>query len=60
MKEIDKLNAGLEYCYDDEEVDAIKQNAIKNCRIYNSIDDADRQKQYDFLGEMLGSGGEDV
>ncbi len=60
MKEIDKLNAGLEYCYDDEEVDAIKQNAIKNCRIYNSIDDADRQKQYDFLGEMLGSVGEDV
>lgn len=60
MKEIDKLKAGLEYCYDDEEVDAIKQNAIKNCSIYNSIDDGDRQKQYDFLCEMLGSVGDNV
>ena len=60
MKEIDKLRAGLEYCYDDEEVDAIKQNAIKNCAIYNSIDDSDHQKQYDFLKEMLGSVGEGV
>lgn len=60
MKEIEKLKAGLEYCYDDEEVDAIKQNAIKNCRIYNSIDDGDRQKQYDFLCEMLGCVGENV
>ena len=60
MREIDKLKAGLEYCYDDEEVDAIKQNAIKNCSIYNSIDDGDRQKQYDFLCEMLGSVGDNV
>ena len=60
MREIDKLKAGLEYCYDDEEVDAIKQNAIKNCRIYNSIDDGDRQKQYDFLCKMLGSVGDGV
>lgn len=60
MREIEKLKAGLEYCYDDEEVDAIKQNAIKNCRIYNEIDDADRQKQYDFLCKMLGSVGENV
>ena len=60
MKEIEKLKAGLEYCYDDEEVDAVKQNAIKNRAIYNAIDDADRQKQYDFLSEMLGSVGEGV
>lgn len=60
MKEIEKLKAGMEYCYDDEEVDAIKQNAIKNCRIYNSIDDEDMQRQYDFLCEMLGSVGDNV
>lgn len=53
MREIDKLNAGLEYCYDDEEVDAVKQNAIKNCEIFNSIDDADRQKQHDFYAKCL-------
>ena len=38
MKEIDKMKAGLEYCYDDIEIDAIKQNAIEKCSIYNSID----------------------
>lgn len=54
MREIEKLKAGLEYCYDDEEVDALKQNAIKNCRIYNSIDDEDRQKQYDFCVKCSG------
>lgn len=58
MKEIKKLNAGLEYCYDDEEIDAIKQNAIRNCKIYNNIDDSNRQKQYDFLSEILESVGE--
>ena len=60
MKEIEKLKAGFEYCYEDAEIDAIKQNAIKNCRIYNSIDDDDKQKQYDFLCEILGSIGENV
>lgn len=60
MKEIDKLKAGLEFCYDDEEVDALKQNAIKNCSIYNSIDSEDTQRQYEFLSEMLGDIGEGV
>ena len=60
MKEIDKLKAGLEYCYDDEEVDAIKQNAKKNSALYNSINDADREKQYEVLSEILGSVGENV
>ena len=60
MKEIEKLKVGFEYCYEDAEIDVIRQNAIKNCRIYNSIDDDDKQKQYDFLCEMLGSIGENV
>lgn len=60
MKEIDKLKAGLEYCYDDAEVDAVKQNAIKKCSIYNSIDSDDKKRQYEFLCEMLGSVGENV
>lgn len=60
MKEIDKLKAGLEYCYDDEEVDSIKQNAIRKCGIYNSIDSDNRKRQYEFLCEMLGSVGENV
>ena len=44
MKEIDKLKAGLEYCYSDEEVYALKENAIRNCETYNSSDGTDRQK----------------
>ena len=60
MKEIEKLKAGLEFCYDNEEVDALKQNAIKNCKIYNSIDAEDKPRQYEFLCEMLGSVGENV
>ena len=60
MKEIDKLKAGLEYCYSDEEVHSLKENAIRNCEIYNSIDGNDSQKQHDFLKEMLGSVGENI
>ena len=60
MKEIEKLRAGLEYCFDDEEVANLKINAIKNCRIYNNINETDMQAKYDFLKEMLGSVGENV
>ena len=55
MKEIEKMKAGLEYCYDDEEVTALKLKAVQNCKIYNSIDDEDLNAQYAFLKEMLGS-----
>ncbi|WP_299523563.1 sugar O-acetyltransferase [uncultured Methanobrevibacter sp.] len=60
QSELEKLKAGLDYCYDDPEVEALKNNAIINCRKYNSIDDLDKQKQYKFLKFMLGSVGEDV
>ena len=60
MKEIEKLKAGLEYCFDDEEVAALKGNAIIKCEIYNNMDVTDRQAKRDFLKEMLGSVGENV
>ena len=41
MTEIEKLEAGLEYCYDDAEVSARKENAIIQCRKYNATDDTD-------------------
>ena len=28
MTELEKLRAGLEYCYDDKDVDALKEQAI--------------------------------
>ncbi|MBQ8952407.1 MAG: sugar O-acetyltransferase, partial [Eubacterium sp.] len=60
MTEIEKLEAGLEYCYDDSEVEARKENAIIQCKEYNAIDDTDYDAQYAKLKEMLGSVGEKV
>lgn len=60
MTEIEKLEAGLEYCYDDEEVCERKENAIIQCKKYNMIDDTDYDAQYAQLKEMLGSVGEKV
>lgn len=43
MTELEKLEAGLEYCYDDAEVSARKENAIIQCRKYNAIDDTESE-----------------
>lgn len=60
MTEIEKLEAGLEYCYDDPEVEKRKEEAIIQCKEYNAIDDTDYDAQYSKLKEMLGSVGEKV
>ncbi len=60
MTELEKLEAGLEYCYDDPEVEARKENAILQCKAYNAIDDADYDAQYAQLKKMLGSIGQKV
>lgn len=60
MTEIEKLEAGLEYCFDDSEVAARKERAIVNCRAYNAIDDSDYESQETQLKKMLGSIGEKV
>lgn len=60
MTEIEKLEAGLEYCYDDREVASRKTNAIRQCRVYNAIDDEDFAAQHEHLKQMLGSVGEKV
>ena len=38
MTEIEKLEAGLEYCYDDPDAIARKVNALKQCKKFNDID----------------------
>ena len=60
MTELEKLEAGLEYFYDDAEVSARKENAIIQCMKYNAIDDTDYEAQYTHLKAMLGSVGEKV
>lgn len=60
MTEVEKLEAGLEYCYDDAEVVARKRNAIIQCRKYNAIDDTDKAAQRAQLEAMFGAVGEKV
>ena len=60
MKEIEKMLAGLEYCYDDEEISLMKLNAIENANIFNSLAEDDLDKQHEVLTEILGSVGEKV
>ena len=60
MTELEKLRAGLEYCYDDEEVDALKERAIIWCQKFNALDPLDFDGQRAVLKENLGSMGEHV
>ena len=60
MTELEKLRAGLEYCYDDIEVDALKERAILWCQKYNALDPLDFEGQRAVLAENLGSMGEKV
>ena len=54
------MKAGLEYCYDDGEVDALKEQAIIWCRKFNALDPLDFDAQRAVLKEHLGSMGEKV
>ncbi len=60
MTELEKLKAGLEYCYDDPEIDAIKEQAIIWTREFNALDPLDFAAQKACLKEHLGSMGADV
>lgn len=60
MTELEKLRAGLEYCYDDAEVDALKEQAIIWCQRFNALDPLDFAAQQSMLREHLGSVGDKV
>ena len=60
MTELEKLNAGLPYCYADAEMIARKSRAIKWCEEYNAIDGTDYEAQYKCLQKMLGAVGQRV
>jgi maltose O-acetyltransferase len=57
MTEMEKMKAGLEYCFTDKELIARKSLAIVRCEEYNAIDGMDRQAQYEYLKQMLGGVG---
>ena len=54
---MEKMKAGLEYCFTDKELIARKSLAIVRCEEYNAIDGMDRQAQYEYLKQMLGGVG---
>ena len=60
MREIEKLDAGLEYNFYDKEVVKRKKNAIVMCEKYNSINPMDFELLSQTMKEMLGSVGEGV
>lgn len=56
MSELEKLKAGLPYDFDDDEVDAVKQLAVKRCRELNAIPAVpeNRPKRLAALKQLLG------
>lgn len=60
MTELEKLKAGMEYNFFDKEVASIKENAVKKCRQFNSIDPSDYEEQLKTIKNLFGSTGEKV
>lgn len=60
MTELEKLDAGLEYCFFDEEVVARKENALQLCKKLNAIDETNYEAQLAAIKELFGSTGENV
>lgn len=55
MKEIEKLEAGLEYCFFDEEIAKRKEKALLKCRNFNAIDPSDFEAQEKAIKDLFGS-----
>ncbi len=60
MTNLEKMKAGLEYSYADDELIARKCRAIEQCAAFNAITGTDFQAQYEHLKQMLGAVGERV
>lgn len=54
MSELEKLKAGLDYCFADKEVKSIKDHAVFLCEEYNNIHPLDKQKRISHLKKLLG------
>lgn len=60
LSEKEKLEAGLDFCFDDPQVVAIKQQALAKCRAYNAIDVTDTEAQTHAIRDLLGSTSDDI
>lgn len=57
MTELEKLEAGLEYDFWDNQVSERKLRAIDKCEKLNNIDQKDKEKRSKVIDELLGSHG---
>lgn len=55
MTELEKLDAGLEYCFFDDEVVARKETALRLCRQFNAISESDYPAQLAAIKALFGS-----
>lgn len=60
MTELEKLGAGLEYDFWDEEVNGRKLHAIEGCAKLNAIPDSDEKARFEAIKELFGSVGENA
>lgn len=60
MSELEKLKAGMDYCFDDEEIIAIKDNASMECDKLNSINTLNKKERFEQLKRMFGKVGENA
>lgn len=45
MTELEKLQAGLPYCFTDPDIEKIKKEALRKCQVLNAIDILDVEKE---------------
>lgn len=60
MTELEKLEAGLEYDFWDEEVNSRKLNAIEGCKKLREIDPADEAEIHRILKDFFGRAGDNA
>jgi len=60
MTELEKLDAGLEYCSLDKEVAARKERALILCREFNGINPSDHAGQFEVIKKLFGTVSNDV
>lgn len=60
MTELEKLDAGLEFCFLDAEVDARKHNAFLRCLELNRTNSPDDEARLALIRELFGSTGKHV
>ncbi|MGN1362446.1 MAG: sugar O-acetyltransferase [Methanobrevibacter sp.] len=60
LSELEKLKLGLDYDYTDPEIAKIKENAMKQTEIYNSIPSENKKEQEKQIKKMFNKVGENV